>query len=515
MDPTRPAPPLRSPSLPAVGSAAVAAGLYAVTLGGTFAYDDLSVVRDDPRQHDPALWGHLWTQGYTASLDNLYRPLVSSSYAAQWWASGDRPWAFHAVNVGLHAGCAAAVAEVARRATGRAAVAWTAGLLFAALPVHAEAVANVVGRAELACTLAVLASLAILLRRPLSPARAAAVVACGAAAVLSKEQGVLAPLLWAGCIALLWRDRPAGRERAVVRGAALATVWLWAAYLLVREHYLKFDWDRGLLDRAMQPMVHTVGVQRLLLPVALLGRYAALTVWPAHLSPDYGGDVIGPATAAADPYLWIGVGVACGGIAVAVWQRRSRVAVFALLAAAVCYAPVANLFTIIGAIFGERLVYLPSAFVAVLAGVAAGRLRGRVRVAAVAAVLVPMGVATVAAAAAWNRPHDLYARALAAHPGSVQLHLLVADCDADEGRPAERAAVLDDACRRFPDNGQCWANRARAAADAGDFDAADDFVRRGVRGAFSPYLQSAQAYVDQARAAARRPPSTSRRSGGR
>ena len=500
--------------MPALAAAVLAALLFGVTLRGTYVYDDVTVVRDDPRVRPPARWRQLWAGTYNDGPDNLYRPLVSTSYAAEWWLHGDRPWLFHLVNVLLHAAAAAAVAEVARRATGRAGAAWGAGLLFAAHPIHAEAVANIVGRAELAAALALLASVALLLRRPLTPARAAAVLACGAAAVLSKEQGLLAPALWVGVAVLVWRDRPVGGERAVAQTAAAVALWIWAGYMLVREHYLKFDWDRLLLERAMQPMVHTVGVQRLLLPVALLGRYAALIVWPAHLSPDYGGDVIGSATRAADPYLWVGVGVIVAwALAVGISRRRGAgFALFCLLALGASYVLIGNVVSIIGTIFGERLAYLPSAFLALPAGVAVARLPRWPRAIVLAAAVVPLSILTVRAAAEWNHPDRLFARALADHPGSIQLHLLVAEMDRERGRTAEQTRVLDDACRQFPDYWRPWAERGRVAADAGDFALAEADVQRAVDLAPNPDLLALRGWLSEREAAAgwHAPPSRAR-----
>ncbi|MGB7160425.1 MAG: hypothetical protein WBD40_20325, partial [Tepidisphaeraceae bacterium] len=135
---------------PALASAALAIALFAITLGGTYIYDDLYIIGLDPRIKDPSLWGQFWTKDYfNGGADNLYRPLVSMSYAVQWQLHGDRPWAFHLVNVLLHALASAGVAELARRLGGLR-VGYVAGLLFAAHPVHVEAVANIVGRAELA-----------------------------------------------------------------------------------------------------------------------------------------------------------------------------------------------------------------------------------------------------------------------------------------------------------------------------------------------------------------------------
>ncbi len=516
MPTARPTP--RDP-LPAVAAAVLAALLYAVTLGGTYVYDDVAIVRDDPRVRGTSQWGQLWTRDYAngSGIDNLYRPLVSSSYAVEWWLHGDRPWAFHLVNVLLHAAAAAAVAELARRGTGQAGAAWGAGLLFAAHPVHAEAVANIVGRAELSVAVSLLASLVLLARRPLTTSRAAAVVAGGVVALLCKEQGLLAPILWAAFVAAVWVRPVTDGERPVLRAAAVVLLWVWAAYMAIREHYLKFDWDRQLLVRASQPMFLTTGIDRWRLPIALVGRYAALIAWPLHLSPDYGGDVIGSSTRAADPYLWLGVGVLVAGLlaAIVAWRRRAGFALFCLLALAATYFPVANLATIIGTIFGERLIYLPSAFLALLVGVGLARLPMIARAVLLATLVVPMSILTVRSAAEWNHPHALFTRALRDHPGSIQLHLLVAQVDGEERRPAERGAVLDDACRRFPDYWRCWSARAEAAADVGDFATAEGALDEGLARAFSPQLQGTRKYISDLEAAAHWRPTTTRPTGGR
>ena len=212
----------RHPALPAAVSAALAIALYAVTLGGTYIYDDVQVIGRDTRVHSVARWKDLWTKDYfNGSIDNLYRPLVLQTYAIQWWLLGGRPWPYHLVNVLLHAGVAAAVAEFVRRLAGAgvgavgtdyaAKAACVAGLLFAAHPVHVEAVAGIVGRAEEMCTLFILLSLILFLKRPLTRRRAAAIAACAVAAVLSKEQGMLLPFLLLA-LALFTRRRPESPE---------------------------------------------------------------------------------------------------------------------------------------------------------------------------------------------------------------------------------------------------------------------------------------------------------------
>lgn len=95
-----------------------------------------------------------------------YRPLTVLSFRLSYLAAGGpRPFHFHLANVLLHAANTALVARLARQLFSgcsfgsRLPTAVTA-LLFAAHPVHAEAVAGVVGRADLAaCFLMLLAVL--------------------------------------------------------------------------------------------------------------------------------------------------------------------------------------------------------------------------------------------------------------------------------------------------------------------------------------------------------------------
>src|SRR3954452_21088506 len=232
---------------PAIAAAALSLLLYAVTLRGTYIYDDHPVIVEDGRVANPSLWPKFWTQQYLVDgADNLYRPLISMSYAIQWWLHGDRPWAFHLVNWLLAAGCAAAVAELGRRLAGRAA-AWIAGLLFAAHPIHVEAVAGIVGRAELACLLATFCGMNLFLRRPLSAGRVCAILACLVVAILSKEQGLLFPLLLVALIpvrrAMFASALPPAdvkADRAAGRGLAVGLLYIQAGYLIFRESILKF-----------------------------------------------------------------------------------------------------------------------------------------------------------------------------------------------------------------------------------------------------------------------------------
>jgi len=489
-------------ALPALAAAGLALALYCVTLGGTYVYDDLYIVRDDPRLHDPALWGAYWTRDYfLGGVDRLYRPLVSMSYAIQWQLHGDKPWAFHAVNWLLHAAVSALVAELARRLSGTR-VALAAGLLFAAHPVHVEAVANIVGRAELVCALGTVGALVLMARRPMTLPRAAAIAGCCVVAVLSKEQGLLLPLL---LLVLGWvmhrrpaDPAPAGllteapesasrggvapAERKALLLLAVALCWALAGYILVRETWIRFSWDRNLLDWTVNPLVRSEGVDRWLAPLGVLGRYALLLVAPTRLSLDYGGLVVPSHARPGDVYLYLGAAALALWVVLLVWAMRKRAwaTVFCVLAVGITYGMVANVLTLIGTIMAERLLYLPSAFFVILAAQALARLPRRAGAAALVCLLLLASLRTWTYVRLWNDRVAIYSASAAAQPRSVQARLLLSNEYRKLGRfdRAEEAAAAARALA--PEHWEVYYYSGLNALERGDLDEADRYCAKAL-----------------------------------
>ncbi len=458
--------------------------LYAITLGGTYIYDDSFLIGLDERVQHPKLWGQFWTHDYfNGAIDNLYRPLVSQSYGLQWWVHGNRPWAFHLVNLLLNAGVCALVAELGRRLLDWR-VGLIAGLLFAAHPVHAEAVAGVVGRAELACAAGALGAMVLFLKRPITTRRAVSIFILCLIAMLSKEQGMLMPALLVallpvrrGLLATEGERTPEQRhaERQAMLLMFALVIWTVGGVIVLREEvlHLKFEWDRGFLDVAMQPMIQSPRLDRWLIPVALLGRYFQLLVMPLKLSLDYGLAVIGPTIRLADPSLWLGAMVLMGwiaGLCVSV-ARRNWTAGFCLVAMALTYSMASNV-VIIAAIFGERLMYLPSVFFVILAAMAMVRLRPRVWGILLAILLALGSIRTWTYVRRWNDRDAFYEYSLREQPKSLKIHLLVAFADYEEGRLAESRRSMDDAISIYPDYWELWKMQALIDMKAGEWNRA-------------------------------------------
>ncbi|KAJ8007224.1 hypothetical protein DPEC_G00115310 [Dallia pectoralis] len=144
---------------------AVALVLYLNTLNADFCYDDSRAIKTNqdllPETpwinilHDD-FWGTLLTH---SGSHKSFRPLCTFSFRLNHSLDGLRPWGYHLVNVVLHAAATGLFTALCRPLLGRGAWSLLAGLLFASHPAHTEAVAGVVGRADVGAALLFLMSL--------------------------------------------------------------------------------------------------------------------------------------------------------------------------------------------------------------------------------------------------------------------------------------------------------------------------------------------------------------------
>ena len=513
--------------------AVLGAALYLVNLSGTWIYDDAFFAREDPRLKDVHRWGDYLTQSYfDGQADALWRPLVSLSYAVEWRLHAERAWPFHLVNLLLHAGVCMLVVTLGRRLSGSNAVGWAAGLLFAAHPIHVDAVSGIVGRAEEMCTMAMLAALLLVIGRPMTIRRALAVTGCFLFAALSKEQGILLPfmlLAWAAARRWWNSSSPVIPSDAVTPIGTLdyaspmgkrarspemkAAMWLivmltltLAIYVAYRDSVAKWYWDRGFLDWTLNPIVRSVGADRWLMPVAILGRYATLLVAPWRLAPDYSAMVFTPIQRKDDPYLWLGIAALLCIAALLVYaiRRRKGALLFCLAGLGISYFLASNV-VIIGTIFGERLMYLPSVFACILAAMALAKLPRRNLVLAV--ILAAWCVRTETYAWQWNDRLRFYRYADAVQPSSAQVILLLADELHRRGNRAEAMAVLARGREVCPGAWKIMDLSVRLAMEGGDYGNALIWARQSLKlrpGPEAAFLLS-DIYEQKAASEARKP----------
>jgi protein O-mannosyl-transferase len=469
---------------PALLCGLLAIAVYAIAIyPATLIYDDVSVIRDDERLRTLAGWQKLLTQSYNGGLDNLYRPLVSATYVIQYQLHGATAWPYRLVNVLLHGVATSLVVVLARRLTTHAWTPAVAGVLFAVHPVHAEAVVGVVGRAELMCTIGFLGAL-ICVTRPITARRAVATWALGILALLSKEQGML--LLPAGICAYVWTKGSRPPEVPGIscsRGLLIAAMFTLAGYIVFRESTLKFWWDRSMLDAALQPMIRSEGIDRVLMPVVLAGQYLHLLIVPHRLSIDYAGDVIGDTVHFSGPYLYLGL-VAIGvwtGLAVVAWLRRDVLLGVCVVGFALSYGVVANIVTLTGVNMAERLMYLPSVFVVMIMAHWIAMAPRRVAATLVVFVALLGTLRTTTYIAQWNDRLAFYTYSAAIQPTGPQAAVLVSEELQARGDLLTALHWARQATDRAPRYERYWNYRAKLAIDAGQFVEARDCIQRGMQ----------------------------------
>uniref|UniRef100_A0A1S4H0X0 dolichyl-phosphate-mannose--protein mannosyltransferase n=1 Tax=Anopheles gambiae TaxID=7165 RepID=A0A1S4H0X0_ANOGA len=190
-----------------LGCCTLAFVLYINTLSAGFVYDDRRAILGNPDVLGTGSWSQMLHNDFwgTPLVDSgshgSYRPLCVASFKLNYLLDGFKPFGYHLVNVLLHSLATGLVVKLARHLlpAGRSGVA-IAGLLFAAHPIHTEAVAGVVGRADLTgCIFYLLALLAYIRHvrwRQWGDRRQwlalAATVLLAAAALLCKETAVTA-----------------------------------------------------------------------------------------------------------------------------------------------------------------------------------------------------------------------------------------------------------------------------------------------------------------------------------
>jgi tetratricopeptide (TPR) repeat protein len=331
---------------------------------------------------------------------------------------------------------------VCLRLTSDRLVAVATALLFAAHAIHTEAVAGIVGRAELMSAVFFLSSFLLYLRSDERTGRSSTIPYIGsltafALSLLSKENGisllgviVCHDVLYRSNVQLdlITRTRTVLAERLRSRYLGYALVAI--GYLALR-HVVLMD-GGSPVDKLDNPLAELSASWRVLNALQVALRYLGLLVFPLNLSYDYSYNQIPILKSLADPRSLAVIGGSAAILATyIIAYRRSRTMFFALAFLAITFIIVSNLVIPIGTIMGERLLYLPSigfclALVLALRALArqlplsAAQARSCLWSALVALVLLH-GVRTVVRNCDWTSEGSLLLHDLAVNPSSAKV----------------------------------------------------------------------------------------------
>jgi Flp pilus assembly protein TadD len=357
-------------------AAAAGAVCFLSTLSGDFVLDDGPIIVQNPRVQSLSHLGQIWRSDWwqppdpyaepaTRWRDLLYRPLTMTTFALNYAVGQLDPRGYHAVNVLLHATACFLVWALGRRLLGDPEVATIAALLFAVHPVHVEAVAGIVGRAEILATIFMALGLLVLLPadRPAGRGRALGAAVLFLAATFSKETAVCYPLV--ALVALHGASvRPLQNPRRwwlMHAGALLLPlmVYLSMRYYACGGHLMRPTPPLATLN----PLAVATPAQRLLHSLTVLGHYVRLLISPGKMSCSYGLAVI-DARRGPELMTWVGAAaIVAAGVALWGYLRpkgpwRQMAVLTAMTAAA--YGLISNTLLVIGVSVAERLMYWPS-----------------------------------------------------------------------------------------------------------------------------------------------------------
>ena len=429
----------------------------------------------------------LFGQSYWADLHDsgLYRPLALVALSAERSLFGLSNVPYHIVNLALHALCSLLALRLLRRFT-VAPVAIAGALLFAAHPIHAEAVTTIYGQQDLLAALFFLISLTLYLDAGsgASSIRVAIIGLSFLASLLCKEQGILLPVLAAF---LRFQEQPAHDRRFQFQPRDVALLLAFGLYICLRIFALGPD----VVPSGDASVVHGYPWwARVNVVIVSVGTYLRLLVFPwgqttyyGHLRDSLFGLPLIESTAILAAVALFGP--------LQRWLGKGTIA-FAYAFLATTLLPVANVLPI-GVVVAERCLYLPALAVSLViaASVYCAVPARRHAPAVVAAALVMAGlVLSTRVAFRWRTPLRHWETTAADHPRSAGAHarfalFLLSDLGQKRAPPRDpgygRAdAAIERALQINPRQPDGWHARGVLALMRGDCAAAIPALQRAL-----------------------------------
>ncbi len=368
---------------------AAAAAIFGASLGYEFVWDDRALLQEDVRIRSLSGILEAFGSDFFRSSDHTmqygyYRPIITVSYALDFWIWRDWPGGYHLTNIILHFLCTLGLLLLGRHMKLGVWVSTGIALLFVAHPLHAESVTWISGRTDVIATLFAIGYL-LGFDHPARRWRVAAYVSFALAA-MSKEVALATPAVAFFMSAVRSRNTFFERVKLVA-----PVVPILAGYLCIRALVVPVKPSMGSPNGFME---HLFG------PLGALTRYLKMLVWPgeqcAYLQTPVSADL-------SDP--WAAFGLAIILLAVQLWLTHRQIGRMAF-AVLLSFVPMANIVRVaapmnMGFPMSERFLYLPSLVLALAVGVAWVDIRERLPAVSqkswtrVSAVLVALSVAVL------------------------------------------------------------------------------------------------------------------------
>ncbi len=339
--------------------------LYSNTFKHDYVLDDYGALADNwvvkkGVQGIPIILKTTYRYGINHLSDNLYRPLSQIMFAIEWQIAPNNPYLSHFLNVLFYALSCFLLLIVLRKYLNKAhpLIPLIITLLYAAHPIHTEAVANIKSRDEIMSFFFLMLSL-LLLHAWFTKKKWWSLIVSLLLfflAFLSKE-GVITMLFLFPIIGWYLTD---AKPKTILTASLLLIVPA-IAYIAIRHQIISkhsVSSAISVVDNFLVGAPDTIS--HFATAVMLLGKYLLLSIIPYQLVSDYSFNQISIVGAGDFKFIIsLLVYMALGIYAVLNFRKKSYI-VFGLLFFLITISIYSNVLIPVGTSFGERFMFLPS-----------------------------------------------------------------------------------------------------------------------------------------------------------
>lgn len=399
-----------------------AAALYLNTANFEYALDDYASIienRSTQKGDLKEIFKTSYRYGSYMAADELYRPIPKSIFATQWSLSPKNPHVGHWTNIIFYSLLAFVVFGFCKRVFyGNLLQSFLATLLFIALPIHTEVVANIKSIDEILSMLFGLLSLNKFIDylKQKNNLQLLISILYFVIALLCKESSItlLAVLL----ILIYYFDEAKFKENSV---SIISFLGITALYILARSNVYGIVPIGTIPSVSDNLIVKGIGsIERFTTPIYILGIYLYKTILPIGLTFDNSFPQLTTVGLSSIGFI---LSFLCliALLTLAVFGiYKKELYGFALLFFFITVSVSSNIFTLIGTHYGERLMFLPSLGISLAVIVIISKFDLKKWLYAIMGLCIVYGFITIQRNTVWKNNETLYRSGLISAPNSAR-----------------------------------------------------------------------------------------------